>query len=474
MKNQINCIKKSNLKRSNAPILTISPAILCCLLSLPLTSVLADPNFIDNGDGTVTSVQTGLTWQRCAAGQTWTGTTCTGTGDSVLYLGHDALNMTSNFAGHSDWRLPNMTELWSIAVVGFDETVFPNQPDSSNSWYFWTSSIYPVAAANDGKEWLKIMQSGSGKPQQNIGLTSLSGEKISSSFATTLAAIRLVRGQNKWVFTNNGDGTTIDGQTNLMWQRCAMGQTWNGTTCTGNATYENWDQLKAGLNISNNFAGYNDWRLPTSAEMNSIVDHSDRSLPIGDPIAYYQSFPNAPISTFGYWNSFNYSESASDFTPQLIAEAGCWCNDMNSSPIRLVRSTTASMAPKGNSSTSGIFTTQGSLVNADRNKTTLNLTISTTINTTDAFYVWANVPALGDFYYVPTKGWIPFPKPGIMGESAGNINSSTTNINILNGADFSSPIFNQTRIYVVYIPSGANPSPASYGNLIYQIGGDNW
>ena len=64
------------------------------------------PRFIDNGDGTVTDVATGLMWVKdpMAAGL-----------GSPLYW-YDAIDACENlqFAGHDDWRLPNINELMSI------------------------------------------------------------------------------------------------------------------------------------------------------------------------------------------------------------------------------------------------------------------------------------------------------------------------------------------------------------------------
>lgn len=85
-----------------------------------------DANFTDNGDGTVTDNRTSLTWKRCAENQTWTGATCTG--DKVWFLAEDALKMTSNFANHTDWRLPTIEELKSSIPYG--NGLFPNQPYS--------------------------------------------------------------------------------------------------------------------------------------------------------------------------------------------------------------------------------------------------------------------------------------------------------------------------------------------------------
>ncbi|MCL5796066.1 MAG: DUF1566 domain-containing protein [Gammaproteobacteria bacterium] len=63
----------------------------------------------NNQDGTVTDSQTGLQWKRCSEGQNWTGNTCTG--EAKKYDWNDATQLTSNFAGKSDWRLPTITEL---------------------------------------------------------------------------------------------------------------------------------------------------------------------------------------------------------------------------------------------------------------------------------------------------------------------------------------------------------------------------
>ena len=125
--------------------------------SLPLTTPTSD--FTDNQDGTVTHKRTGLMWQRCAVGQTWTGSTCSGTASYYTY--DQAIALTSRFAGHSDWRVPNANEL--VSIVKYDAydpaintTLFPNTPidmfwssspnvgDSSDAWdvYFGYGDVY--------------------------------------------------------------------------------------------------------------------------------------------------------------------------------------------------------------------------------------------------------------------------------------------------------------------------------------------
>jgi pimeloyl-ACP methyl ester carboxylesterase len=91
-----------------------------------------DTDFNDHGDGTVTHKPTGLMWKRCLEGAS--GLDCTGEAPST-HSWQAALQLAegSTFAGHDDWRLPNIKELASIVELGcygpvINLGVFPNDP----------------------------------------------------------------------------------------------------------------------------------------------------------------------------------------------------------------------------------------------------------------------------------------------------------------------------------------------------------
>ena len=99
--------------------------------------------FTNNNDGTVTHNLTGLIWKHCAEGQTWDGSTCTGSATTVTWA--NALTQAKNatFAGHTDWRLPNKKELESIIEFcgyspSINQILFPATPTS----VFWSGSSY--------------------------------------------------------------------------------------------------------------------------------------------------------------------------------------------------------------------------------------------------------------------------------------------------------------------------------------------
>ncbi len=97
--------------------------------------------FIDNRDGTVTDTGTGLQWKRCSEGQIWMGNRCDRNAEKYAWSSALQLALDEDFAGKTDWRLPNIKELASIVeeacrYPAIDEAVFPN----TGTIKWWTSS----------------------------------------------------------------------------------------------------------------------------------------------------------------------------------------------------------------------------------------------------------------------------------------------------------------------------------------------
>jgi hypothetical protein len=69
--------------------------------------------YVDNGDGTVTDVNTGLQWEKKSDDGSIHDKDVFYTWSNALAVHVSGLN-TANFAGHNDWRLPNVRELQSI------------------------------------------------------------------------------------------------------------------------------------------------------------------------------------------------------------------------------------------------------------------------------------------------------------------------------------------------------------------------
>ena len=101
-----------------------------------------------------------------------------------------------------------------------------------------------------------------------------------------------------------GNGTVIDTQTGLMWQRCSVGQTADAS-CSGTATRTNWQgalQAAEQANIDS-LGGYTDWRLTNIKELSSLV-----SLQCVSPSINSSVFPNTVSG--GYWTSSPYASTS--------------------------------------------------------------------------------------------------------------------------------------------------------------------
>lgn len=109
--------------------------------------------------------------------------------------------------------------------------------------------------------------------------------------------------ENPWIlptapldqFKARDDGTVIHKPSRLVWQRCVLGQNWNGSDCEGTPASLNWSEA---LDAAESHVqdAREDWRLPNRNELVSILE-SRCFLPAIDELV----FPDAPSGA--YWTS---------------------------------------------------------------------------------------------------------------------------------------------------------------------------
>ena len=105
----------------------------------------AEPAYRDNGDGTVTDLNTGLMWMRATADTDNDGDI--DSGDELDWQPACDYCDGLEYAGYSDWRLPDRRELMSIVDYGRDYPAI-NPVFSCRSSYYWSSSTYAFRPAH--------------------------------------------------------------------------------------------------------------------------------------------------------------------------------------------------------------------------------------------------------------------------------------------------------------------------------------
>lgn len=286
MNARIACIESAG----PAPLFAwLATGCLCLLLAATPVAAATTPTsaFTDNGDGTVTHATTGLTWKRCIEGETWTGAACSGIAQYYTWSEANAL-------GTGEWRLPTIAELLTIVERdAYDPTlntaIFPAQ-SVPQIWSATTDASYPSGA------WYVDFKI---------------GNQYSRDKAYTYP-VRLVRGGQALDasglytptsdFTDNGDGTVTHARTGLTWKRCAEGQTWSGSACTGTATTHTWDQAVA--------LGSGGWRLPSQNELLGLVEWGKAGYPAINTTIFADSFFSPTMSYVAFWSSSAYFDNA--------------------------------------------------------------------------------------------------------------------------------------------------------------------
>jgi len=227
------------------------------------------PAYRDNGDGTVTDLNTGLMWTRDS-------------GPKKTY--REAVEGASKcrVGGYTDWRLPTIKELYSLALFsGIDPRPDSKSPAGARPFI---DTRYFVFRYGDVEKGERVIDA------QFVSATLYTGRTIDGAlmvFGFNFADGRLkayptsrmkfyalyVRGNpnyGKNKFHDNGDGTITDYATGLMWMKYDSGHLKAGPRGDGRMTWR--EALEWAANLT--YAGYSDWRLPTAKELQSIVDYS--------------------------------------------------------------------------------------------------------------------------------------------------------------------------------------------------------
>lgn len=271
-------------------------------------------SYTDNGDGTVTDDNTALVWQKSPPN------------DRLQYADALAYCAALDLGGRSDWRVPSIKELYSLADnrgellrpeegtptpyidTGVFDFFYPAGPMAFAGQY-WSSTLYIKGPVQNGRNQaafgfnfadghIKAYGTGldfyTGAPAVSGLPDGPSGGKTPGNYVRCVSGAKDVYGIN--AFVDNGDGTVTDTATGLMWQQADDG------------TRREWHEALAyceGLQLG----GHDDWVLPDSKALQSIVDYTRTGFPAIDETVFAITGDGETLdfwtsTTFGDWKNY--------------------------------------------------------------------------------------------------------------------------------------------------------------------------
>jgi hypothetical protein len=345
-------------------------SIFCFIFMMVTTVVWAKPDstYIDNGNGTVTDIETKLMWQQATA-------------DKMNWYVAKPYCKDLRLAGYTDWRLPTLDELKTLVDQSWgnnptiNRTFFPGTVSafywaSSTSAYYmndsWGLSFYngviykynPLSSL-----YVRAVRGGQSGSLDNLVISPLSRTVTMDAGSITFGVSNTGTGiipwkaavtvGTDWLSISSGAGGTDTGTITCAYTAntstsSRTGKIWvtaygDGTSTqkdvtvtqstiyvdNGNGTVTDietkliWQQATAPNTYNRDqaisyceslsFAGYTDWRLPTLDELKTLVDSTQTPPKINHTFfpdtrldAYWSSTTDASNTSFAWGVDFFY------------------------------------------------------------------------------------------------------------------------------------------------------------------------
>ena len=258
------------------------------------------PSYRDNGDGTVSDLNTGLMWVRAR-------------GDKTTWEAAMSGAAACRVGGHRDWRAPTIKELYSL--INFNGG-FHGMPGNSTPYIDTGAFEFRYGNESAGERAIDC---------QDWSATEYVGTTMNNSptvFGVNFADgrikgypkfrpgpggrtphtlyIRYVRGNPQYGvnhFADNGDGTVTDKATGLTWQKQDSGKALNWA-----------DALQYAKTLR--LAGHAGWRVPNAKELQSIVDYT-RAPAVTKSAAINPLFSVSAVESY-FWSSTTHLDGPPD------------------------------------------------------------------------------------------------------------------------------------------------------------------
>lgn len=220
--------------------------------------------------------------------------------DKLSYDAALAGAKTLNLAGHDDWRLPTIKEMYSLMDFrGVDPSGYESD-DPSGMIPFIDRDYFDFAYGDtEAGERIIDSQMASSTPYiygtnatvdptlfgVNFADGRIKGYGLTLHGRPKTFFVMYVRGDTGYGvndFTYNGDGTVTDSSSGLMWAQADNGEA---------ISWEDALAYAAGAEL----AGYDDWRLPNVKELQAMVDYA-RARDITDSPALDPVFDSTEIT----------------------------------------------------------------------------------------------------------------------------------------------------------------------------------